>query len=130
MKELQKLALLLAGMILLLPLALIAAGTPPANFPLDDAVFSIVILGLGFLVPWLLGKTKFKTWKRQTKTVLGYLISAVVAGLAMLVAKLTTGSWPFENDWWKALATGWAWVQFCYEVFVKGWILKAEEQKE
>ena len=115
--------------LILVALTLVAvvfiAANAPEGFPTGEVLW-IAILGiLGFAIPYLLGLLKYSTWEsRFWKTVFGYVISAIVAALAVVIARVSSGHWPFNLDLVGLLTVGVAWVQFVYNAIVKTWLKK------
>lgn len=121
----REMPLILAALALV-AFILTAAGAPE-GFPTGEFLWIAALAIFGFAIPYLLGLVKFSTWKsRFLKTVFGYVISAVVAAAAMLIARVSSGKWPFELNWATLSTVGVIWVQFCYSAFVKSWLEKKQ----
>lgn len=115
---------LILGVLALLVVLLIVAKAP-VGFPTGEVVWIAILAILGWLVPYFLGLLKYSTWEsRFWKTAVGYMISAAVAAIAMLIARVSSGAWPFDLNLAGLLTIGLAWVQFCYNAFVKSWLEK------
>ena len=116
---------ILIGAMLVLVALVLSAAEAPAGFPTGEILWGAVMFVLGIAVPYLLGKLGFSTWQnRALKTIVGWIISAMVALLAVLVARVTSGHWPFNLDFTGLTGIGLVWVQFCYNAFVKSWLEK------
>lgn len=116
--------ILFIGILMLGAFVLVAADAP-SGFPVGEFLWIAALAILGWLIPYLLGLLKFSTWKsRFFKTAFGYILSAVVAAVAVLIARVSSGKWPFDLNWGTLSTVGVIWVQFCYSAFVKTWLEK------